>query len=63
MVRLNPMTVRERLWRVADPGGARTAAGLLSGAPPESAPSHTPDIFEYLDMAAVARGNRKRMEI
>ena len=53
VVRLNPMTVRERLWRVAGPGRVETAAMLLSGAPPESSPEHAPDIFEYLDMAAV----------
>ena len=53
VVRLNPMTVRERLLRVADPGRVETAARLLSGAPPEFSPEQAPDIFEYLDMAAV----------
>ncbi len=53
VVRLNPMTVRERSLRVAGPRRAPTVAGLLSGTPPEVSPEHTPDIFEYLDMAAV----------
>ena len=53
VVRLNPMTVRERSLRVADPQRAPAVAGLVSGAPPEASPEHTPDIFEYLDMAAV----------
>ena len=52
-VRLNPMTVRERSLRVADPRRDPTVAGLLSGTPPEASPEHTPDIFGYLDMAAV----------
>lgn len=53
VVRLNPMTVRERILRVAGPLQVETVARLLSGAPPESSPEHTPDLFEYLDMAAV----------
>ena len=53
VVRLNPMTVRERLLRVVGPRRAETVAGLLSGIPPEYSPEHAPDIFEYLDMAAV----------
>ena len=53
VVRLNPMTVRERSMRVADPRRAPTVAGLLSGTPPEVRPAQTPNIFEYLDMAAV----------
>ena len=53
VVRLNPMTVRERSLRVADPRRAPTVAGLLSGTPPAASPEHTPDIFGYLDMAAV----------
>lgn len=53
VVRLNPMTVRERSLRVADQRRAPAVAGLLSGTPPEASPEHAPDIFEYLDMAAV----------
>ena len=53
MVRLNPMTVRERRLRVARPHRAEAVAALLSGNPPEGPPEHTPDVFEYLDMAAV----------
>ena len=53
VVRLNPMTVRERSLRIADPHRALAVAGLLSGVPPEASPEHTPDIFEYVDMAAV----------
>ena len=53
VVRLNPMTVRETSMRVADPRRSPTVAGLLSGTPPEASPAHTPNIFEYLDMAAV----------
>ena len=54
VVRLNPMTVRERSLRVERPNRAETVAGLLSGTPPETSPEHTPDIFDYLDMAAVS---------
>ena len=53
VVRLNPMTVRETSLRVADPRRAPTVAGLLSGVPPEARPAQAPNIFEYLDMAAV----------
>ncbi|MYB25846.1 MAG: ATP-binding protein [Acidimicrobiia bacterium] len=53
VVRLNPMTVRERKLRVAPPSEASTVADLLSGTPPAGRPDHTPDIFEYLDLAAV----------
>ncbi|MDE0168848.1 MAG: DUF4143 domain-containing protein [bacterium] len=53
VVRLNPMTVRELSERVADPSHVPTVAALLSGTPPQAPPEHTPDIFEYLDMAAV----------
>ena len=53
VVRLNPMTVRERCLRIARPHRAEAVAGLLSGTPPQSSPEHTPDVFEYLDMAAV----------
>ena len=54
VVRLNPMTVRERSLRVERPNRAETVAGLLSGTPPEASPEHTPDVFDYLDMAAVS---------
>ena len=53
VVRLNPMTVREWSLRAVDPRCASAVAGLLSGTPPEASPEHAPDIFEYLDMAAV----------
>ena len=53
VVRLNPMTVRERSLRIARPHRAEAVAGLLSGTAPQSSPEQTPDIFEYLDMAAV----------
>ena len=53
VVRLNPMTVRELSGRVAGPSQAPTVAGLWSGTPPQTPPEHTPDIFGYLDMAAI----------
>ena len=53
VVRLNPMTVRERSLRVAPPSQAATVVDLLSGRPPAKRPGYTPDIFEYLDLAAV----------
>ncbi|MCY4103664.1 MAG: DUF4143 domain-containing protein [bacterium] len=53
VLRLNPMTVRERSLRVAPPSQADAVVDLLSGTPPAARPAQTPDIFEYLDMAAV----------
>ena len=53
VLRLNPMNMRELGGRVADPTHAPAVAQLLSGTPPQAPPEHTPDIFEYLDMAAV----------
>ena len=54
IVRLNPMTVRERTLRVAHPHGSMAIANLLNGTPPQSRPEHVPDIFGYLDIAAVS---------
>jgi len=53
VVRLNPMTVRERSLRVAPPSPAGTVVDLLSGGPPAGRPERAPDIFEYIDLAAV----------
>ncbi|MCY4368799.1 MAG: DUF4143 domain-containing protein [bacterium] len=53
VVRLNPMTVRELSARAADSRHALTVAGLLSGTPPQAPPEQTPDIFGYLDIAAI----------
>lgn len=53
VVRLNPMTVRELKGGVADLRHAPMVVGLLSGVPPEAPPEHTPDVFGYLDMAAI----------
>lgn len=53
VLRLNPMTVRERSLRLVHPPHAGAVAALLAGTPPEAPPRHTPDLFEYLDIAAV----------
>ena len=53
VVRLNPMTMRERRGRVVPPHRAESIAGLLLGDPPADRPEHAPDIFEYLDLASV----------
>ncbi|MCY3850922.1 MAG: DUF4143 domain-containing protein [Acidimicrobiaceae bacterium] len=52
VLRLNPMTVRERILRVSGPSRATAVSVLLSGNPPEAVPEHTPDVFGYLDIAA-----------
>ncbi|MDE0700312.1 MAG: ATP-binding protein [Acidimicrobiaceae bacterium] len=52
VVRLNPMTVRERILRVSGPRRVSAISALLSGNPPEVVPKYTPDVFEYLDIAA-----------
>lgn len=53
VLRLNPMTAREVRRQIASPPRVAAVLDLLSGAPPAARPSHTPDIFGYLDMAAV----------
>ena len=54
LVRLNPMTVGERQMRVGSAEPTGVLADLLAGRPPAKRPEHAPDIFEYLDMAAVS---------
>ena len=54
VARLNPMTVGERNMQAADGSFTGALSNLLAGKPPATRPEHAPNIFEYLDMAAVS---------